>query len=105
MTTDSTPRPSRRGLAIASIVIGAVAALMIAGFWLSGGGSDGQGLTNAVVLAVLSFYASVVVGAVAVLLGIAAVVVARPRFLGILAIALGLIPIVVVAASFTTQSR
>src|SRR4051812_24654600 len=83
MTTASAPTDSRRGLAIASIVVGALATVMIIGFWLIGGAADGQGLSSAAVLAVALFYASVVVGGIAVLLGIAAVILARPRLLGV----------------------
>ncbi|MCS3842079.1 hypothetical protein [Microbacterium sp. AK031] len=102
MMTDPAPHSSRRGLAITSIVVGAVATLMIIAFWTVGRAVDGQGLTDAAVLVVISFYASVIVGAVAVLLGIAAVVLSRPRLLGVIAIVLGLFPIVAVAVSLAT---
>ena len=104
MTTTSASNTSRRGLAIASIVVGAVATLMIIGFWLIGGAADGQGLSSAAVLAVVFFYASVVVGAIAVLLGIAAVIFARPRLYGAVGIILGLVPVIVVAVSPSIQA-
>lgn len=103
MTTTSAPS-TRRVLAIASIVVGAVATLMIIGFWLIGGASDGQGLSNAAILAVVFFYTSIVVGALAVLLGIAAVIFARPRLFGVIGIILGLVPIIVVAVSPSIQA-
>ncbi|MGO2049746.1 MAG: hypothetical protein ACTH2E_04715 [Microbacterium sp.] len=104
MTISSSSSKPRRGLAISSIVAGAVATLMIIGFWLIGGASDGQGLSNATVIAVLFFYASVVVGAIAVLLGVAAIIFSRPRLFGVLGIVLGLVPIVVVAVSTSIQA-
>jgi hypothetical protein len=104
MTTTSAPANSRRGLAIASIIVGAVATLMIIAFWLIGGASDGQGLSSAAVLAVVFFYASSVVGAVAVLLGIAAVILARPRLDGAIGIILGLVPIIALAVSPSIQA-
>ncbi|MFY9714951.1 MAG: hypothetical protein WAK00_15900 [Microbacterium sp.] len=102
MTTTS-PSSTRRGLAITSLVLGAVASLMILGYWLIGGSSD-QGLTNAVVLAVLFFYASVIVGAVAVILGIAAVIFSRPRLFGAIAIVLGAVPVVAVLVALAAQA-
>ena len=101
MTTTSAPTAARRGLAIASLVVGVVATLMIIGFWLIGGASDG--LSTAAILAVVSFYASVVVGAAAVLLGIAAMIFARPRIFGAIGIILGLVPIIVVTVSTSLQ--
>lgn len=104
MTTASAPANSRRALGIASVVVGAVATVMILIFWLVGGAADGQGLSNAAILAVLSFYASVVVGAIAILLGAAAIFLAQPRFLGIIGIVLGLVPVIAVAASLAAQA-
>lgn len=104
MTTNSALSNSRRGLAIAAIAVGAVATLMIIGFWLIGGASDGQGLSNAVVLAVVFYYASVVVGGAAVLLGIAAAIFARPRWFGVIGIVLGLVPIIAVVVYPSIQA-
>lgn len=103
MTTNA-PSSSRRGLAITSVVLGAVATLMILGFWIIGSALDGQGLSNGAVLAVLSFYASVVVGAAAVLVGIAAVIVSRPRILGIVGFILGAVPVVGFFVTMAAQS-
>lgn len=103
MITNPARNSSRRGLAVTSIVVGAVATVMIIGFWLIGGASDGQGLSNAAVLAVVFFYASVVVGAVAVILGIAAFIVARPRLYGAIGIILGLVPVIAVLVSLSVQ--
>ena len=75
--------------------MGAIATLMILGFQLIAAGADGQGLSNAVVIAVVLFYGSVAIGAVAALLGIAAAIFARPRLLGVVAIVLGVIPVFV----------
>lgn len=104
MTGPSAPPRSRRGLGIASLVVGAVATLMIIAFWVVGAAVDGQGLSGGAVLAVLFFYASVVVGAVAVLLGIVAMVVARPRVYGALGAILGLVPVIVVLVSTAVQA-
>lgn len=86
------------------MLVGAVATLMIIGFWAVGGAADGQGLSTATVFAIVSFYASIVVGAVAVMLGIAALVFARPRLFGVIAIVLGLIPVIAVAASLSAHA-
>lgn len=101
--TPNAPSSSRRGLAITSVVLGAVATLMILGYWLIGGASD-QGLTSAALLAVVFFYASVVVGAVAIVLGIAAVIASRPRVFGAIAIILGAVPIVWFFVAMAAQS-
>lgn len=104
MTTISARPSSRRGLAIASIITGAVAVLMNITFWLIAGAEDGQGLSTAVVLAIVLFYGSVAVGAIAILLGIAAIIFARPKLLGVVGIVLGLVPIIVVAVSPAVQA-
>lgn len=98
MTTNS-PSSSRRGLAISSVVTGALAAVLIIAFWLIAGGSDGQGLSTGSVLAVLFFYAAPVVGAIAVLLGIVGAIISRSKLLAIVGIALGAVPIVTVLVS------
>lgn len=103
MTTTPARSNSRRGLAIASIIVGAIATLMIIAFWIIGGATEGQGLSNASIAAVVFYYASLPVGAVAVLLGIAAVIVARPRAYGVLGIILGVVPIVAVIVATLTQ--
>lgn len=94
-----TPQNTRRGLAVASIVVGALGALMIIGFWLIGAASDGQGLSNGVVVAVLLFYGSVAVGVAAILLGIAAIALSRPRWLGVIGAVLGAVPLVVIGVA------
>ncbi|WP_420113439.1 hypothetical protein [Pseudactinotalea sp.] len=101
MTTTPARSNSRRGLAIASIIVGAVATLMIIAFWIIGGATGGQGLSDASIAAVVFYYASLPVGVVAVLLGIAAVIVARLRVYGVLGVVLGLVPIVAVVATFS----
>ena len=98
MTTNS-PSSSRRGLAISSVVAGALATVMIVAFWLIAGGSDGQGLSTGSVLAVLFFYAAPVIGAIAVLLGIVAAIISRSKLLAIVGIVLGAVPIVAVLVS------
>lgn len=103
--TNTAPSSSRRGLATASIVVGAVATLMIIGYWTIGGATDGQGLSTGSVLAVFFFYASVVVGIVAIVLGIVAALRSRPRYLGIVGIILGLVPAVAVAVATAAQAR
>lgn len=77
---------------------------MILGFWIIGNASDGQGLSSGAVLAVLFFYASVIVGAIAVLLGIAAVIVSRLRLFGVIAIILGAVPVVAVVVTLAVQA-
>lgn len=104
MTTSPAPSSSRRGLAISSIIVGAIATLMIIAFWIIGGATEGQGLSNASIAAVVFYYASIPVGAIAVLLGIVAVILARPRVYGIVGIILGLVPIVAVIVSTATQA-
>jgi hypothetical protein len=94
---------TRRGLGITAVIMGAIATLMIVGFQVIAAGADGQGLSNAVVIAVVLFYGSVAIGAVAALLGIAAAIFARPRLLGVVAIVLGVIPVVVVTVSPSLQ--
>lgn len=103
MTNNQSDRP-RRGLAIASVVVGATATLMLVGFWILGGASGGQGLSSGVVVAVFFYYASVVVGAISILLGIAAAILSRPRLYGIVGIVLGLVPVIAVAVSFSSQA-
>lgn len=98
MTTNS-PRGSRRGVAIGSVIAGALATVMIIAFWLIAGGSDDQGLSTGSVLAVLFFYAAPVVGAIAVLLGIVAAIISRSKLLAVVGIVLGVAPIVVVLVS------
>ena len=98
MTTNS-PSGSRRGVAIGSVIAGALAAVMIIAFWPIAGGSDGQGLSTGSVLAVLFFYAAPVVGAIAVLLGIIAAIISRSKLLAVVGIVLGVVPIVVVFVS------
>lgn len=104
VTTTPAPAPSRRGLAIVATVVGALATVMIVGFWLIGGTADGQGLSSAAVVAVVLFYASAAVGIAAVFLGIAAVTLARPRRSGVISICLGLVPIIVVAVATSIQA-
>lgn len=101
MTTSPEPTRPRLGLAISAIVLGVIAAAMMLGFWLVGSSSDGQGLTTAAVFAVFSYWLSPVIGGVAVLLGVAAIIFSRPRplVLGAIGIILGAVPIVVVAFS------
>jgi len=101
MTTASTPSSNRRGLAISSIIVGALATLMMIAFWIIGGATEGQGLSNAGITAVVFYYASLPVGAVAVLLGIAAIILARPKAYGVLGIIFGLVPVVAVVATFS----
>jgi len=103
MTSGSKPNSNRRGLAITSIIVGALATLMIIAFWIIGGATEGQGLSNASIAAVVFYYASLPVGAVAVLFGIAAVIVARPKAYGVLGIILGVVPIVAVIVATLTQ--
>ena len=99
MTTTS-PSTPRRGLAITAVVLGAVACLMLLGYWLIAGATDGGGLTNGTLLAIVLYYASPVIGGIAVLLGVAAAILSRPRLFGIVGIILGAVPIIVVAMSF-----
>jgi hypothetical protein len=104
MTTHSAPRTSRRGLAITSVIVGALATAMMLCFWIIGPAADGQGLSGAAVLAVVCYYASMVVGVVGVLLGLIAVIVARPRYLGILGTVLSLVPIIAGVVAPAMQS-
>lgn len=93
MTTNS-PTAPRRGLAISSVITGALATMMIIAFWIIAGGAEG--LSTGVVLAVVFYYAAPIVGAIAVLLGIVAAIISRSKLLAIVGIALGVIPIVAV---------
>lgn len=68
--------------------------------WIAIKATADGGLSSAAIYAVLFYYASAFVGGIAILVGIAAAIFARPRILGIIGIVFGAVPIVAVAAAF-----